>query len=182
MTLRTLARRYASALFAVTSRNGDSERASRSLEAFQQLVASHPDLGRVFESPAVTSQQKRAIVEELLARSGEEVDEVGRLLLMLAERDRFALLPEIVPAFAERLLAARHVVPAEIVTAIPLPVAQRDRLAQALKDAAGSDVTMTETVDPSIVGGLIARVGSVVFDGSITRQVARMRLKLTEAS
>src|SRR5215831_3425984 len=133
MTLRTLARRYASALFDVSARNGDTERAGRELEAFRQLVVAHPDLSRVFDSPAVTPQQKRSIVEQLLAASGDRIDEVGRLLLMLAERDRLALLPDIVSAFGDRLLAARHVVPAEIVTATPLAETERTRLAQALK-------------------------------------------------
>jgi F-type H+-transporting ATPase subunit delta len=73
----------------------------------------------------------------------------------------------------------RRVVPAEVVTAMPLDATARDAIASALGRATGAQVTLTERVDPEIVGGLVARVGSLVFDGSLTRQVERLRERLT---
>jgi F-type H+-transporting ATPase subunit delta len=182
VTLRTVARRYAGALFDVTSKAGVAEDADRNLQAFRQLVADHPDLARVFESPGVPPQKKRAIVEELLQRIGNVRDSVQRLLLMLAERDRLTLLPDVARVFSERLMQARRIVVAEIVTTTPIPEAQRATLSEALGKAADSHVTLVEKVDPAIIGGLVARVGSVVFDGSITRQIERLRQRLlTEA-
>jgi F-type H+-transporting ATPase subunit delta len=182
VTLRTLARRYAGALFDVTSKAGVAADADRDLQAFRQLVVDHPDLARVFESPGVPPQNKRAIVEELLQRIGNVCDQVQRLLLMLAERDRLALLPDVATEFGERLMQARRIVVAEIVTAAPIPESQRATLAAALGKAADSHVTLVEEVNPAIIGGLVARVGGAVFDASITRQIERLRQRLlTEA-
>jgi F-type H+-transporting ATPase subunit delta len=100
------------------------------------------------------------------------------LLRLLADRDRLGLLAEVGHAFAERLLELRRVVPAEIVTAVPLGETRRAALAEALARATGRTVTITERVDPAIIGGVVARVGSLVFDGSITRQIERMREQL----
>jgi len=178
VTLRTVARRYANALFDVTDKQGTAAETDQNLQAIRQLVGGHGELGRVFESPAIPAPKKRAIVEALLRKTEGLNDEVRRLLLMLAERDRLMMLPEIASAFTDRLMQARQIVAAEVVTAAPLPEAQRAALAEALGKAAASQVTITEKVDPSIVGGLVARVGSVVFDGSVTRQIERMRQRL----
>lgn len=180
MTARTVARRYAGALFDVARRNGDPGTPELELRAFRDLVSSHPDLGRVFETPAVPPQQKRAIVDALIAKAGLVDSEVTRLLVMLADRGRLAMLSDIVDAYVERLMAWRRVVTAEVTTAMPLADAARASLAKALARASGSDVTIKEHVDPSIVGGLIARVGGVVFDGSLVTQIARMRQKLLQ--
>jgi F-type H+-transporting ATPase subunit delta len=173
-------RRYAGALFDVAAKKGDAGAPEHDLRAFRDLVAGHPELARVLDTPAVPPQKKRAIVEALVAKMDLRDPEVGRLLLMLAERDRLALLPDVLDAYVERLMASRRVVTADVTTAMPLAEPQRAALATALTKASGSDVTIRETVDPSIVGGVIARVGSVVFDGSVVTQIARMRQKLLQ--
>jgi F-type H+-transporting ATPase subunit delta len=180
VTASLVARRYAGALFDVARRDGTLERAGRDLADFTALVAQHDELGRVFETPAVPPAKKRDIVEALLAAGGGVQDDVRRLLLLLAERDRLMLLPEINTAFADRAMDARRVLPAEVVTAVPLGDASRARLAGALAAATGCEVTLTETVDPGIVGGVVTRVGSLVFDGSVTRQIERMKARLLQ--
>jgi F-type H+-transporting ATPase subunit delta len=177
MTARTVARRYASALFDVADKSGIVDRADRDLRLLRDLLADYPELARVFESPAIPAARKRAIVEALLPQIGLS-GEVQRLVLMLAERDRLMLLPEIVAGFTERLNQTRRIVSAEVVTASPLPDAQRAALTAALGRAADSQVTLTEKVDPAIIGGIVARVGSVVFDASVTRQMERLKQRL----
>ena len=176
-----MARRYAIALFDVLQKSGDQGRAEQDLEAFRRLLPDHTELTRVFENPGVPASKKRAIVEALLNSSGEVSSEVRRLLLMLAERDRLSSLPDIADAYAEQLRKLRRIVNAELTTAAPLPESQRASLIAALGKAAGSEVAITEKVDPAIIGGVIARVGSVVFDGSVATQIARMRRRLIDA-
>lgn len=178
MTPRAAARRYAAALFDVVHARGEAERAGRDLRAFCDLVAGHADLERVFETPAVTPQQKRAIVERIVEASGDICPEVGRLLTLMAERDRLTLLPAVTEAFAAQVLDATRMASAEVVTAVPLGDERRGALAQALGRAVGRAVTIRERLDPSIIGGVVARVGSIVFDGSVTRQLDRMRQQL----
>ena len=78
-------------------------------------------------------------------------------------------------------MAHRKVMDAQIVTASALPESQRAALAQALSTAVGAEVRLKESVDPSIVGGIVARVGSVVYDGSVVAQIERMRRRLIDA-
>ena len=133
-------------------------------------------------NPAIPPAQKRAVVEQLLAQSRIASPMVGKLLLLLADRDRLALLPDIAAAYQERLMEHAKVVRAEVITAVELP---RDRVAalqQGLAQATGRQVQLETRVDPSIIGGAIARVGSTVYDGSVTRQLEKMKEALTTAS
>jgi F-type H+-transporting ATPase subunit delta len=180
VSLHTVARRYAGALFDVARRNATLVRVDSQLAAFRGLLDEHAELRRVFESPAVPPQKKRAILDAILERGGGVDGEVRQVLRMLADRDRLALLAEIAGAFDARLRQERRLLRAEVVTAVPLPDAQRASLASALSRAAGSELTITEKVDPAIIGGVVARVGSIVFDGSVARQLERMRARLLQ--
>lgn len=182
MSLRTVARRYAGALFDVAHKNGTLDRAEQQLGAFGQLLGGHAELRKVLETPAIAAQKKRAILDALLEKVGDGEGEVRQLLRMLADRDRLSLLPEIASAFTDRVRVSRRVLKAEVTTAVPLPDAQRASLGAALERAAGSKLIITEKVDPAIIGGVVARVGSLVFDGSVTRQLERMRQKLLQES
>ena len=181
MTPRTVARRYAAALFDVVHTSGDIDRAERDLRGFADAVAGHPELQHVFESPAIPAEKKRAVAEALFAASGDVSAEVRRLVLLLADRERLAIVGDIASAFAARVMQAKKIVPAEVVTAVALPDGPRHALAQALGKAAGGEVRMTARVDPGILGGVIAKVGTVVYDGSVTHQVERMRQRLMES-
>jgi F-type H+-transporting ATPase subunit delta len=100
---------------------------------------------------------------------------VAKLLLLLAERDRLSLLPDVVRAFENRLMEHLGIVRAEVVTAIDLPADRVKALTQNLARATGREVQLATRVDPEIIGGAVARIGSIVFDGSVTRQLERMR-------
>jgi F-type H+-transporting ATPase subunit delta len=178
MTPHALARRYAGALFDVARKSGTLEAAGRDLSAMRDLVSGHDQLRKVFEAPVLPPQKKRAILEAILAACGPLAPDVRRLLLLLADRDRLVLLPQIVDVFVERANTVRRVMSADVVTALPLGDGHRAEVALALSRASGCDVTVHDRVDPSIIGGIIARVGSVVYDGSITRQLERMRQRL----
>jgi F-type H+-transporting ATPase subunit delta len=136
------------------------------------------ELGQVLAARGVAPRKKQAIIEAVLASAGEVSGEVRRLVGALAGKDRLALLSDVVAAFDDKSRESGRVVPAEIVTAMPLPSGAKDKLASALAHAVGRDVTLSERVDPSIIGGVVARVGSLVFDGSMTRQIQRLREKL----
>jgi F-type H+-transporting ATPase subunit delta len=175
MTARSAARRYAAALFDVTRKTGSEERAGRDLSGLAGLVAGHAELARVVSSPAIPASVKLNIVTALMDAAGDVAPEVRRMVTMLAERDRLGSLSAVSAAFGERLLEGRRVVQAEVVTAVPLSEANRAALGAALGRATGQTVTLSERIDPSILGGVVARVGSTVYDGSVTRQLERLR-------
>jgi F-type H+-transporting ATPase subunit delta len=178
MSARALARQYANALFDVAQKNGQVQQVQEALSGFSALVASSGDLTRIFGSPAVPSSRKQALVQGLVASAANVPDEVGRLLGLLADRDRLTLVDEVAAAYHDRVMDADQVVRAEITSAVALDEGARSNLERALSQALGRRVTMTERVDPAIVGGLVAKVGSVVFDGSVTRQIDRLRDRL----
>jgi F-type H+-transporting ATPase subunit delta len=179
MSARTIARRYANALFDVARKAGRTSEIEQDLRSFRDLVADNADLARVLDAPSVPPIKKRGLVDALVTRVGMTA-EAGRLLVMLAERDRLALLGDVVDAYIQRGMELRRVMTAEVTTAEPMGESQRAAIAAALTKASGAEVTITEKVDPNIVGGIVARMGSVVFDASVVTQIERMRQKLIE--
>jgi F-type H+-transporting ATPase subunit delta len=178
MTSRAAGVRYARALFDVSLKESDVHQAGRDLEEFGRIVSGHEGLARVLSNPGVPSAQKRGIVDELLARAGTGSLVVGKLLRLLADRDRLVLLPEIIAAYRTRLMEHAKVIRVEVVTAVELPperaVALRDGLARAT-GRRSEDVQIETRVDPSIIGGAITKIGSTVYDGSVTRQLEKIR-------
>lgn len=179
MTNRAAGIRYARALFDVARKEGDVQQAGQELTSFTEFVSRHDALGKIFSNPAIPAAKKKAVIEQLTARAGSMSPVVRKLLVLLAERDRLVLLPDITAAYQNRLMEHAKVVRAEIVTAIGLPADRVAALQQGLAQATGRQVQLESRVDPSIIGGAIARVGSTVYDGSVTRQLQRMKDALT---
>ncbi|MDA1307151.1 MAG: ATP synthase F1 subunit delta [Acidobacteria bacterium] len=178
MSARSAVRRYAAVLFEVVHKTGDVSRAERDLRAFLDVVTGHPQLQAVLTSPAVSAAKKRLVLEQVLDASGEFTDAVRRLVLMLADRDRLGSLVVVADAFTERVMVHQKIIDATVETATPMPEAQRTALTAALSAASGAEVRLHDTVNPDIVGGIIARVGSVVYDASLTHQLEKMRQRL----
>lgn len=180
MSTRASAGRYARALLDVVIKEGDPEQVEQELTALADLFAGNPELQKVLTSPAVSVTAKRGIVESLVSRAAPS-PMLARLMLMLAERDRLALLPELAASYRERLMEHRRIVRADVTTAVPLSPEQVAQFEQRLAAATGGRVTLTTAVDPSLIGGAVARVGGTVYDGSIATQLARMRERLEQA-
>jgi F-type H+-transporting ATPase subunit delta len=181
MTSRGAATRYARALFDVATKEGDVTRAGAELGEFARLVAGNEMLSRSLTNPAIPVQRKRAVVEQLLARAGLSPI-VSRLLLMLADRDRLTLLTDMATAYEARLMENAQVVRAQITTAVELAAGQAGALQQGLARATGREVQLETRVDPAIIGGAVARIGSTVYDGSVTTQLQKIRERLTAAA
>jgi len=183
MTARGSAIRYARALFDVAVQERvDLDVLQRELSGFVALVNGHETLSRALMSPTVPVAKKRAVVEELFARGGAISPLLGKTLTLLAERDRLTLLPELGAAFERRLMDHRHVVRASLATAVALPADRIAALKDGLARATGRDVQLETTVDPTLVGGAVARIGSTVYDGSVTTQLEKLKRSLIESA
>jgi F-type H+-transporting ATPase subunit delta len=181
MTIRSSAARYAAALFDVSRQEGDPEAAGRELAAFVSLADGHELLRRVFANPSIPVQRKVALVEALADRTGLG-GVVRKLVVLLARRDRLVLLPVLLEAYRGRLLDARNVVRAEVASAAPLPAGAAEAIGRAIGQRTGREVEMTARVDPALIGGVVTRVGSLVYDGSVKRQLEKMKDALTGAT
>lgn len=181
MTNKTAATRYARALLDVAvQEKANLEGVEQELAGFVDLFKQYPLLEKVLLNPAVPVPRKRAAVADL-TRSARSSSIVAKLLGLLAERDRLVLLPDLLASYRDRLLDYRKVVRAEVTTAAPLPPDRAKALEAGLAQMTGRTVMLETRVDPALIGGVVARVGSTVYDGSVTRQLQKMKDRLVES-
>jgi len=171
------ARRAARALLAVCRAQGNARATVEGLEAFDDRLEGHVDLKAALLSPFVPPDAKHAIVDQVSADL-TLTSAARQTLLILADRhqlDGVHVLTTALTALVDRLEGRLD---AQVTTAVPVTDAQLTRLRAALADATGQQVTLTARVDPALVGGVVTRAGSVVYDGSLARQLARMKERL----
>jgi F-type H+-transporting ATPase subunit delta len=157
---------------------GGMEKIAGELDAFTALVRQNRALERVLTNPAVPAARKRAAVAELTRIAGLSPI-VSKLLVLLAERDRLVLLNDLASIYGDLLMDRQNVVRAEVTTATPLAADRAEAIEKGLAAVTGKRVSMTTKVDGDIVGGVVARVGSTVYDASIATQLKKIRERLT---
>ncbi|HXW06551.1 MAG TPA: ATP synthase F1 subunit delta [Vicinamibacterales bacterium] len=183
MTARAAAGRYARALFdVVLAERIDPQVVAGSLAGFVELMEGHEALGRALTHPAIPASRKAAVLRQVLAQAGPLPGPLAKLLVLLAERDRLGLVRDLSQAFERRLMDHQKIVRAEVTTAVALPPDRVSALRDGLARTTGREVRLETQVDPSIVGGAVARIGSTVYDGSVTRQLTRLRETLAGAA
>jgi F-type H+-transporting ATPase subunit delta len=172
------ARRYARALLDVAQKQGDATTFRGELEQLSGTIAGHKELAALFFRPGLGAERRAKLVNAVF---GGRVSELAsRLLGLLAERDRLALLPTITEAFVRLHNESRGVLPAEARSAVALDAAQQDALAAALKRATGRDIELKLAVDPSVLGGLLVTMGGRTYDGTVRRQLQSLRQRLSQ--
>jgi F-type H+-transporting ATPase subunit delta len=173
----SVSRRYARALFGIGVDRGDFEQLGRELGDFAELWSSSPDLRQALENPVFKPSDKRTVLERLLPRVAP-TREVQKFVLLLLDRRRIAALPAIARAYRE--LADEHTgrVRALVTSAQPLAPAEADRVRRSLEQRTGKKVILETAVDAGLIGGIVARVGDLVLDGSVRTQLANLRAKL----
>lgn len=158
--------RYASALYDLANEKKAVTAVESDLAALDQALAESADLAALIRNPQVGRDAAAKAIEGVAALL--KLSPLTRQFLgVLAQNRRLAVLPEIVRAFATIAAAARGEVKAEVTSAHPLGAAQLKALAAKLKEREGKDVTLSATVDPAILGGLVVKIGSTQIDSSI---------------
>jgi F-type H+-transporting ATPase subunit delta len=181
VTNKTAATRYARAILDVAVKEqADLEQIERELGEFAGLFKQYPLLEKVLLNPAVPVPRKRAAVADLLAQA-KFSPIVSKLLTLLADRDRLVLVPDLLKAYSDRVLDYRGVVRAEVTTATPIDPARAEAIHRGLAALTRRTVTMTTKIDPAIIGGIVARIGSTVYDASVVRQLEKMKERLVES-
>ena len=178
MPSRASAARYARALFDVALKESDPVQIERDLAAFAGLMSSNAELQGALTNPAIPVSAKRRIAEALGARLNA-ASPIRKLLVLLADRDRLAIMPDLLAIYRERLMEHQQIVRAEVTTAAPLTPERATQIEQMLAALTGRKVDMKTSVDPAIIGGVVTRIGSTVYDGSIAMRLAKLKEKLT---
>ena len=178
MTNKTAATRYARALFDVAVKEqADLDQVERELDSVVGLFTQYPALAHALLNPVVPVPRKRAAADAVTALL-KLMPIVSKLISLLADRDRLVLVPDLLAAYRERLLDHRNVIRAEITTTVALAANRANAIQASLARATGRTVTLTASVDPSLVGGVVTRIGSTVYDGSVRRQLQKIRARL----
>lgn len=164
---------YASGIFELARAEGQLERVERELFTIAQAMESSSELRSALADPQLPLERKQAIVDDLMDGRASSLT-VGLVQFMVGQ-GRASELPSIARAFVETAAGSRDRAVAEIRSAVPLDEATVDKLAVALGRATGKQVEPKVILDPSVIGGLVARVGDVVIDGSIARRVESLR-------
>jgi len=164
---------YANAIFEVARAEGSLEAVENELFQFSQLFRSNDQLREKLTDQSLPVEKRQAIVEDLLDKKASAAS--VNLISFLVGSGRAGELPDIVDSLVQRAAAERQHEVAEVRSAVPLDDEQRRRLTQALERATGKKVELKVIVDPSVIGGLVARVGDTVIDGSVRRRLDQLR-------
>jgi F-type H+-transporting ATPase subunit delta len=173
----SVARRYARALFGMGVDGGNFEALGREIDEFAELLSSSPELGQTLANPVFSGSEKRAVLAQLLPRV-TPTPAVQRFVMLLLERGRIVLMPAIARAYRDMMDLHLGRVRAKVTSAQPLDAGALDRVRKALERRTGKQVMLETAVDPALVGGLVARVGDLVLDGSVRTQLEDLRAKL----
>jgi len=172
-----VSRRYARALFSIGVDRGSFEQLGRELDAVADLWTGSAELRQALENPVFKGTEKRAVLQSLLPRVAPTAD-VQRFVLLLLERRRLPAVPAIARAYREMADLHTGRVRAHVTSAQPLGPADLERVRQSIERRTGKKVILEAAVDPALIGGLVARVGDLVLDGSVRTQLNTLREKL----
>lgn len=177
MAAGSVSRRYARALFSMGVDRGTFEQLGKELDAFSDLWTGSAELRQALENPVFKASEKRAVLEGLLPRVSPSPD-VQKFILLLLDRRRLHGVGAIARSYREMADAHTGRVRAHVTSAQPLAAAELERVRQSLAKRTGKQVILEASVDPALIGGLVARVGDLVLDGSVRTQLGTLRDKL----
>ena len=181
MSLRTSANRYAKALFDVAlQEKADLAQVDRDLQAVVAMIEASPDLAQASNRGTVTEEKRKSLIEAV-SKAMTLTAPVTKLLVLLAQSRKLNLLPDLEQAYRERLLAHQNIVRAEVTSAAPLSPDKTKALEESLAKVTGKKVELSVSVDPELLGGVVATIGSTVYDGSVTTQLQKMKQRLVES-
>ena len=174
-----IATRYATAVFDL-AREGKAIKALESdVATLEAAMAESADLRTLLTSPLYSREEQSGAISSVAAKM-ELSDTTSNVLALLAAKRRLFVLPQLLAVLQDMLSEARGEVTAEVTTAKALTKAQAQKLAETLKAQVGKSVTIKETVDESIIGGLIVKVGSKMIDTSIASKLNALQNTMKE--
>jgi F-type H+-transporting ATPase subunit delta len=177
MKLSVLSRRYAKAIYEVSVDNRTQDRVINELRALNDLIVKDQQIWGFLTSPMVSGPERVGVLQAALENKGLSKDTMD-LVLLLAEKDRLALFPEIVLAYEAQSDEANGVCRGTVKSATALGQSERQRIEETVERVLKKKVIMTYKVDPTVIGGLVAQVGTFTFDDSIDSHLKRMNEEL----
>ena len=175
--MKSASLQYANALADVALAQGAADAALKQLNDVAVAFAASSELRNVMASPAVPREGKHGVIEKIAARAGAGKI-IRNFLFVIADHHRTHILPEIVAAFEGVIRQRQGVAEAEISSAVELSAAQKKKFAQTLERITGKKIEAKYSLDPTLLGGAVVRVGDTIYDGSVRSSLNEMRARL----
>jgi F-type H+-transporting ATPase subunit delta len=177
MSSETVARRYATALADVVTKTGETENVRSELRSWQDLIGSNTDLQNALANPSIAHSSKEKVLESLVERARPSRT-TSNFLRVLLRNDRLVDLPEINERFESELEERSGVVTAQVTSARELLDGEKAQLQSNLAELTGRTVKLEYGIDKDLIGGVVTRVGSTVYDASVKTQLENLREEL----
>lgn len=178
----SIARRYARALLDVAAEGNRTDAVSEQLASFVKAFDQSSELSDVLLNPAYTRAQRSQVVEALMKLMGTAEPALANTLRLLVDRNRLIYLPDIARVYRDMADARAGRIRGQVTSASKLPADALEQLRKNLQQLTQRDVILESREDPSLLGGVAAQVGSVLYDGSVRTQLEQMRRQLKQHS
>ena len=175
----SLSRRYAKAVIAIGQDHGNLDQMGADLRSLAKAMHDSVELVTALTNPAIRRNDRRKVLDALLQRIGAQ-QQTKNLVYLLLDGERLSSVAGIAREVAAMIQAKGGHVTAEIVSARPLDATQLGQITVALERLSGKKVDVTKREDPELLGGVVAKVGDVVYDGSLRTQLRTLRDELTK--
>jgi F-type H+-transporting ATPase subunit delta len=172
-----VARRYASALANVVVARGEAQEVRAELSAWEEMAQTNPQLQEIFRNPTVPYERKQNLVSTLIERTRVR-PATANFLQVLLQNHRLADLSDINKAFLRELDRRADIVSAQVTTARPVPAQTQETLRARLGQLTGSNVRIQFAVDEDLIGGVVTRIGSTVYDGSVRGRLDQIKQRM----
>ena len=177
MSIQTVARRYATALADVVTARGEARQVQEELSAWEMMMNTNPTLMEVFSNPTIPYDQKQKVLTSLAERTRLR-QTTSNFLQVLLRNQRLTELSEVNRRFAQVLDERSGVVSAAVTTARAVPEAQQEALRSRLTEMTGKQVRLSFTTDEELIGGIVTRIGSTIYDGSVRTQLQQVKERM----
>lgn len=173
MSLQTIARRYASALADVAIERKEEREIQQEIDQWASMIEDNAQLKEVFANPTIPYDEKRKVLEALITRTRVRPT-TASFLRVLLRNQRLSQLRDVAERFAYVLDERAGVVSADVTTAKPISEDLQNTVRETLAAATGRRVRVSFNTDETLIGGLVARIGSTIFDGSVENRLDRL--------
>jgi len=177
MSVETVARRYATALADVVTKSGETDSVQTELKTWEEMIFSNTELFEAFRSPAISHVNKEEVLESLLKKS-KSAKTTANFLRILLRNSRLTELSEINQKLASVLEERSGVISAGITSARSLSGSETAEIQTNLEKLTGKKIKASFEIDENIIGGIVIRVGSTVYDGSVKTKLEELKEKL----
>jgi len=174
---KTVAKRYAQALLQIAHEKDAIDLYEKDLNDCLNAINSDEHLQHIWYSQQVLSEDKKKVVKDLLAKNLSNM--VANLLMLIIDKKREAFLPDIVSEYKKQADITRNIINAEVRSAVALTDKDFNELVEKLSAMSGKKVRLHSVVDPSLIGGLVVKMGDKVIDGSVIKRLSILKKNLS---